>query len=490
MSVLLSLGLLISSLPRTLVAPVGTPLEVRLTTAVGSYASPVGFPVNAVLIAPVFLGDDQILPAGSTLSGEVLSVQKVGFGILHETAGIELGFNKITIPGGESVPISTRVWRVENGRERVSGDGRIQRVRSTSTASYRASGYLRTVLLWHVHAQVAAWAIKSLLIQVPEPEIYYPPGVELTLMLKTPILGVSAPRQEAGFIDDGERERITELIADLPTRTHAASDVPSDLINVVFLGSREQIETAFSAAGWVPAHHWSFWNNIRAIRAVGEGLGYTQAPMSDIRLNGTIPEMTWQKGFNDVSKRHHVRIWKQPGRWDGQEIWIGAGTRDIDFAFFRPGGTLTHRVETKIDQERDKIVNDLKFASCVESVDWAARPRVPADNWNATGDLMQTDSRLAVVSMADCALPSVEGTTLEKPLAAHGNKWHRFLRREILSAKSDLIRTNIYWRTYEGVWWAVHTMRHHRPLTLDPSLGLSLPTNVRISRKASLAARH
>ena len=66
------------------VAPPGTPLHVRLTHAVGSYASRPHSRVEAVLIAPVKSGDETILPAGSLVSGEVKSVRRVGLGVIHE----------------------------------------------------------------------------------------------------------------------------------------------------------------------------------------------------------------------------------------------------------------------------------------------------------------------------------------------------------------------------------------------------------------------
>ncbi len=66
--------------------PAGTRLEIRLTSTVGSYASKAGSPVSAVLIAPVHVGGELLLPAGSILTGTVKSVRRVGMGIVHETA--------------------------------------------------------------------------------------------------------------------------------------------------------------------------------------------------------------------------------------------------------------------------------------------------------------------------------------------------------------------------------------------------------------------
>ena len=113
--------------------PQGTQLHVRLTAPVGSYASTPGSPVSAVLIAPLIMDGETVLPAGSTLAGRVKSVTRVGFGLRHETAGLDLEFSQITSPDGETIPISTQVADVDNGRERVTRDGRIQGVRSTGS---------------------------------------------------------------------------------------------------------------------------------------------------------------------------------------------------------------------------------------------------------------------------------------------------------------------------------------------------------------------
>ena len=67
----------------------------------------------------------------------------------------------------------------------------------------------------------------------------------------------------------------------------------------------------------VPSSTASSW-----IRAVAELRGDVAAPMSPLLLNGAAPDMSWQKGLNDVSKRHHIRMWREAGTWRGQ--------RDVD----------------------------------------------------------------------------------------------------------------------------------------------------------------
>jgi hypothetical protein len=472
--------------------PDGTQLHVRLTTTVGSYASNPGSPVGAVLIAPVTLGGETILQAGSTLSGRVKAVTRVGLGVRHETAALDLQFSQLTPLDGETIPISAQVAEVDNGRERVTRNGRIQGVRSTGSMSYRVSGYIRTILQWEVHAELAEWAIRSLIVQLPEPEIYYPSGVELTLTLTKPLFLAALynpEQQDARQLAEDEREELARIVAAMPYRTHAPiSGRSSDLTNVLLVGSHDQIVAAFAAAGWTQANPASLRDRIGWIRAVAELRGDGAAPMSPLLLNGAAPDMSWQKGLNDVSKRHHIRIWREAGTWRGQEIWIGAATRDINFAFLRPGGALTHRIEEKVDQERDKVAYDLAFTSCGNLLDWTDRIDLPRSARNGTGDPIITDGRMVVIGLNDCHAPRLSTETVDlTPVPEHGDKLQRFARREILSARNELIRTNPYWRTYEGSRWIVESIRRRKRRTPDQEV-LSNSLASRLAQSVRLAA--
>jgi len=470
--------------------PKGTPLHIRLTKAVGSYASTQGSPVSAVLIAPVTVDGKMVLPVGSTLSGTVKAVTRVGLGVRHEKAELDLEFNQITPWVEQPVPISAEVSEVDNARERVTRDGLIHGVRSTNSLCYRVSGYIREALQWEVHAAIATWAIRSLLLQVPEPEIYYPAGVELTLTLTQPLLAASRETAHAvPQITDDERGELTRLVAALPSRTQAPiTGRESDLTNVLFLGSHDQIAAAFAAAGWTPASPASLRHRIAWIRAVSERRGDGSGPMSPLLLNGATPDMSWQKGLNDVSKRHHVRMWREPGTWRGQEMWIAAATRDIDFAYLRPGNTFTHRIEQDVDRERDKVAYDLAFTSCGNLLDWTNRADFPRSARNATDDPMITDGRIVAIGLNDCSEPRLSTESADAtPVAEHGGGLQRFTRREILSARNDLLRTNRYWRAYEGSRWIVESILRRKHPALGQESLIDAPTS-RLGQFARLAA--
>jgi hypothetical protein len=450
-------------------APAGSVLHVRLTNAVGTFASHPGAEAEGVLIAPVQIEGDTVLPAGTLVHGRVKSVRRVGLGILHETASLDLIFDSITLPTGALLPVRTKVASVDNGREDVMPSGEIREGRSTASWGNHAAHLLRDAMLLDVHTQIAVWAVKSVVEEVPEPEIYLPTGAELTLVLSSPVRTLFARNtgdDSRGFTED-ERASIEPVIEEVPERAFtprtkkADTGRPADLVNVLLIGSREQISAAFIAAGWTEARPSSRRSNIGSAFAATFDRADHNAPMSSMRINNAPPDMAWEKGFNDVSKRHHIRVWKMAETWEGRQLWAAAATRDVEIGFLRPGHMVTHRVEEQVDHERDKIAWDLAYSSCADAMDWWERPAVPRSTRNSTGDRMQTDGQLVVVKVNDCQHPRGM-IAAHDTLPMHGGRFQRILRREILGARSDLIRDNIYWRAYEGVRILVSSIQSHR----------------------------
>jgi len=146
-------------------------------------------------------------------------------------------------------------------------------------------------------------------------------------------------------------------------------------------------------------------------------------------------------------------------------------------------------VERNVDQERDKVVDDLVFTNCVDAVDRLERAAVPRLVRNATGDLMATDARVAVLQLNNCTAPRMASETEDQePLPVHGGKLQRFVRREILSMRSDLLRTNMYYRAYEGTRWVIEAaIRRHRRGHAEPELPPQPP--VLLERAQNTAAQ-
>ena len=96
--------------------PAGTPLEIRIQQPISSYSTPAGTKITGILISPVSEGGNILVPLGTTIEGEVVFVRRVGLGVAHETAQIELRFDHLVLADHGSVPVQVRITSVENAR--------------------------------------------------------------------------------------------------------------------------------------------------------------------------------------------------------------------------------------------------------------------------------------------------------------------------------------------------------------------------------------
>src|SRR5271166_3169587 len=112
--------------------PEGQSMWIRLASPVSTYTAQVGDPVHAILTQDLVCGGDIVLPMGTSIDGVVRSKRKVGWGIRHETAALELEFNRAIAEPGVVITLTARVEEVENAREPVR-NGVIQGIRSSDT---------------------------------------------------------------------------------------------------------------------------------------------------------------------------------------------------------------------------------------------------------------------------------------------------------------------------------------------------------------------
>jgi hypothetical protein len=125
-----------------------------------------------------------------------------------------------------------------------------------------------------------------------------------------------------------------------------------------------------------------------------EDRGYNAAPVSTLTLEGQKPDRVYEKQTDTFSKRHHVRIWRRPGSFQGKPVWLAAASHDIGIRFSRETRNFTHRVEPNVDLERTKILNDLRFTGFVKAFAYVPRASAPRKFRNATGDDLITDGRM------------------------------------------------------------------------------------------------
>jgi hypothetical protein len=188
------------------------------------------------------------------------------------------------------------------------------------------------------------------------------------------------------------------LISSEPFQTVAQRPLkPSDITNLLLVGDEAAVRRAFAEAGWSIAAALNPVSRFETVRALAENRGYSEAPVSVLLLDGKPPDLVLEKTTNTFARRHHLRVWRRPGSFRGKPVWAVAATHDIGIDFSAVERTFIHRIDSQIDGERDKVVNDLMFTGHVDAFDLVERPAVPRRGRNATGDDLETDGRIAIL---------------------------------------------------------------------------------------------
>ena len=129
---------------------------------------------------------------------------------------------------------------------------------------------------------------------------------------------------------------MVDLVNSQPFQTFAENPPkPSDITNLMFIGTEEKLRAAFEAAGWNLAQQVNAGSVLETVAAVAEMRGYKEAPMSRLLLEGRKSDLDYQKGNNTFAKRHHLRIWKRPDLFDGKPVWVCSSTHDIGASIIR-----------------------------------------------------------------------------------------------------------------------------------------------------------
>jgi len=446
----------------------GQTLWIRLRAPVSSYSAKPGDAVYGVLTEAASCDNGVVFPVGTSIEGVVHSVRKVGWGIYHETAALDLRFDRVSVTPEQPISISASVVEVENAREQVSTKGVIQGVRSSDSPQGRINSRLRHLPTFNPYSDAGLIAFKATFPIFPEPEIYLPAGTDLRIKLTEPVPSVApilVPPAEIAVESSAELD-LERDAASLPRRSTTPALADADVVNLAFVGSREQVEAAFEQAGWNTSDAFTKRSFLRDFYAFLNNSGYAQAPMRSFLLDGKPADMNWQKSLNSYARRDHLRIWQwSESSGDSETVWLSSSTHDTGATLSLKHRQFVHHITTDIDEERSKVIRDLEMAGCVESVHLVPRPGMANITQNSTGDMVRTDGDLAVVQLKTCepVVPGLAANTAGTNFKA-GNHVFRYFRRQILTFRSDIWRANIIYGAYDLGRMSFEALHHHPAL--------------------------
>lgn len=377
--------------------PAGTEIQIRLKAKVATPTSKAKDAVEAVVIAPVMLEGQFAIPAGAVVRGTVEKAAQSSKP--DERSTLLLTFSEIEIDGAK-VKLSARVSSVENARESVDDQGQISGILASETISGRLDSGISKLAERAAGFADILGTVKKAVLKEPEGDITYDPGVEVALTLTAPLelKAASGPGPAAKLTPIAGEDALAGLVNRQPFQTMAQRpSKPSDVTNIMLIGTLEQVQQAFKDAGWSNAAALSTEAKLETFRAIAEQRGYKEAPVSVLLLDGKPPDVVFQKINNTFAQRHHLRVWKEADTFEGKPVWVIAATHDTGIEFSEANRTFIHKIDSQIDRERAKVVNDLLFTGRVRSVALVERPAVPQHGQNATGDNVETDAKMAVL---------------------------------------------------------------------------------------------
>lgn len=373
--------------------PSGTTLYVRLVTPVSTKSSHLNQVVTAQVVREVTGSQGAIVPIGSIASGKIEKLIPSSQPADH--ARILMRFTELAIPSHLPLALAAHLTAVENARETVLPDGTIQGVLEKDAPIGRVDGMLDR--LGSTGTEMEKIGGKT--FGKPDTAIDYPSGTDLDLTLDQPLaVGSTKPPAAATQIPPALADAVQKLLADAPNRCASKSKKPGDPLNLVVIGSSDQILNAYKLAGWVEPSKLDRKSGTGTARAVWDGQGYVQAPVSDLYLFDHMEDFAFEKMLNTFLKRHHLRLWRTPTTApDGRVIWLGASTHDTGLDVHI--GVISHAIDANLDLERAKVGADLIASGQVASEQLITRPNPLSEGKTATGATWKTDGQLLVIEL-------------------------------------------------------------------------------------------
>jgi LssY C-terminus len=225
-----------------------------------------------------------------------------------------------------------------------------------------------------------------------------------------PVPGIKADYDQIDFdslyspdeIVDLDEDQLRTALEKLPCCTANKNGTKKgDPLNLILIGSHEDIATAFIRRGWLPAeqnHGEAVWKTIKSFLF---GSRYRYSPVSPLYFAKRQQDFAGQKPRQTIHQRNHLRAWLSPMRYQGKPVWVGQISRDIGVRFtLKTWPPVTHKIDPDVDEAMYALIEDLIYSQqlakggYVKGVGPASRSK---PRHNLTGDPYFTHGFRAVL---------------------------------------------------------------------------------------------
>ncbi len=216
-------------------------------------------------------------------------------------------------------------------------------------------------------------------------------------------LTTAAGRAGGGPLEAAIPSIATTLLNEIPRRVSDPQNNPGDMVNVLIVGTEEQVVQVFTTAGWVHVDASVQGTVLSALTDSLQKKDYLTMPMSILYLFKRPQDYGFAHAepVKVAMSRNHLRVWKSPYQVGGRPLWCVAATHDIGFERDQRNNGVTHKIDPAIDGEREYVNATLSGTGLVTERTHVA-PTIPlTEARTATGGSFHSDGRILVLVLSD-----------------------------------------------------------------------------------------
>jgi len=160
-----------------------------------------------------------------------------------------------------------------------------------------------------------------------------------------------------------------KLLDSVPRRVADQNHSPGDMVNVLIIGTEEEMVKAFTTAQWVKVDKSVESTVLSGLMATLENKDYLTMPMSALYLFDRPQDYGFAHAepVRVIMSRNHLRVWKSPYQVEGRPLWCVAATHDIGFERDQRNNGVTHKIDPAIDGEREFVNQTLSGTGLVSA---------------------------------------------------------------------------------------------------------------------------
>jgi hypothetical protein len=371
------------------VVPTGTRLPIRFLEPITSGRDLAHSEIRAQSLAPLLAGPCVVVPAFTRLAGTIEKSRAGRMALLR--GSLRIVFDSIEVAPGRWLALSGVLDSLEWSPRRVKS--------GTVSSGRRSISLLAAEQLALLAADVAAAPVAGLEAArlTKRPRVLILSGEEAIVRLVDPPVVTSA-------IPCDSTRAPNESVQLPPLAPHATEQDGTgngDPVNLVLLGGDANVARAFASADWQLVYRSTFPHLARGVWDALLGHADPRAPVSHAYYGDREEDVAFERASPSARVRHHIRLWKLDPAGPGDTLWAAAASEDVGLVV-RPGKAITHRIDARIDLEREVVVRELLAGGCARLDGYSRLPDSAREGVNTHGQHFRSDGLTAVLRVGPC----------------------------------------------------------------------------------------